>query len=195
MLSFFFSKNIQKFLVFFFSAISIILVVMGISRIKKPEIVAETPQPTPIAPPTDTANALRVAGNSYQTPWGAAIASVTVKDGKVIAVEMPSIPPSPPSEYAVPFLVDQALKAGGANIQGVSGATYTSLAFKSSLESAIAKAATQGQTITPVTTSATTVAAPTAKPSVPRQYRDDDEDEGEEDGFEDDDDNEDEWDD
>ncbi|MCK9344533.1 MAG: FMN-binding protein [Candidatus Pacebacteria bacterium] len=173
----FLSKNIQKFLVFFFTAISLILVVMGVSRIKKPVVTAEVPQPAPQAP-VDTQGATTIAGDNYQTPWGSALASVTVKDGKVIAVKMPSIPPSPPSVYAEPFLVDQALKAGGANIQGVSGATYTSLAFKSSLESAIAKAAAQGQTITPnTTTSAQTAGA--VKPSVPRQYRDDDEGENE----------------
>ena len=195
MSSLFFSKNIQKFLVFFFTAISIILVVMGISRIKKPEVIAEAPKPTPPAP-VDTTSAFTIAGNSYQTPWGNAVASVTVKNGKVIAVEMPSVPPSPPSVYAEPFLVDQALKAGSANIQGVSGATYTSLAFKSSLESAIAKAGAQGQTITPTTptTGVSATSIPSAKPSVPRQYRDDD-DEGEEDEGFDDEDADNEWDD
>lgn len=169
----FLSKNIQRLLVFFFAAVSIMLVVMGVVRTKKPSDITPTPQPTPQSP-VDTTGSVTTTGDGYQTPWGSATASVTVKAGKIIAVSMPAIPPSPPSVYAEPYLVDQALKAGSSNIQGVSGATYTSIAFKSSLESAIAKAGTQGQTLLPSATP-TVTATPTAKPTVPRKYRDDDE--------------------
>lgn len=170
----FISKNIQKFLVYFFASVSIILVMMGVTRIKKPVTLAEAPQPVPPLP-IDTTGTSNFTGDSYQTPWGSAVASIVVKSGKVVAVEMPSVPPSPPSEYAVPYLIDQALKSGSANIQGVSGATYTSIAFKSSLESAIAKSSAHGQTITPNVPSPVTT--PTAKPVVPRSYRDDDDEE------------------
>ena len=170
----FLSKNIQKFLIFFFTTASVVLVIMGVSRIKKPVSTAEAPIPVPPSP-VDTTGATTITGSAYQTEWGNTVARVTVKDGKIIAVSMPSVPNSPPSAYAQPFLIDQALKAGSANIQGVSGATYTSIAFKSSLESAIAKASAEGQTITPNIVTADT--ASTAKPSVPRKYRDDDDDE------------------
>lgn len=169
----FFSKNIQKFLVFFFTVASLTLVVMGISRIKKPPSTAEAPSPAPSAP-VDTAGATTITGVAYQTEWGNTVARISVKNGKIIAVSIPSIPNSPPSLYAEPFLIDQALKAGSANIQGVSGATYTSIAFKSSLENAIAKASAQGQEVSPNIVPADTT--PTAKPSVPRKYRDDDDD-------------------
>lgn len=170
----FISKNLQKFLIFFFTATSIILVVIGVARVKKPSFLAEsTPPPTP-SPLGDITGATVIDGAGYQTPWGNAVASITVKDGKIVAVKMPSIPNSPPSVYAEPYLVDQALKAGGANIQGVSGATYTSIAFQASLENAIAAAKSQGQSITPNTDTA--VSTQTAKPSVPRKYRDDDDD-------------------
>lgn len=173
-----FSKNLEKFLVFFFSAVSLILLVMGITRIKKPSLVTETtPAPSPVAPQlADSSGTTVVEGNAFQTPWGNAIASITVKSGKIVAVTMPSVPNSPPSIYAEPYLIDQALKAGSANIQGVSGATYTSIAFKSSLESAISKANTQGQSVSG-NTGVTSVSAPVAKPSVPRKYRDDEESE------------------
>jgi hypothetical protein len=109
------------------------------------------------------------------------VASVSVANGKITAVSMPTIPNSPPSVYAEPYLVQQALAAGSANIQGVSGATYTSIAFKSSLESAIAKAnqaaAAEGQaTITANPVSTVSGATTTPAPSVPRKYRDDDDD-------------------
>jgi hypothetical protein len=90
---------------------------------------------------------------------------------------MPTIPNSPPSVYAEPYLVQQALSAGSANIQGVSSATYTSIAFKSSLESAIAKAnstaVSQGKA-TVVAAPASATVSPTSAPSVPRKYRHDD---------------------
>ena len=177
-----FTKNLQKFFVFFFTATSVVLVVMGVSRIKKSEKLLETYTPTPVSPlALDTTGSKIIRGNAIQTPWGNAVASITVKDGKIIGAAMPSIPDSPPSIYAVPILIDQAVKASSANIQGVSGATYTSIAFKTSLESAISKAGTQGEAI--VANISTAGSVNTAKPSVPRKYResedewDDDEDE------------------
>lgn len=176
-----FTKNLQKFLVFFFTAISIIIVVMGIARTKKSASVSTAPDQgttgTASQPPVDTTGALAFSGNPYQTPWGNATAEIKVKDGRVVAVSMPQVPNSPPSVYAEPYLVQQALALGTANIQGVSGATYTSLAFKSSLESALAQAKSQGQTIVGGTTTAGVTT--TAKPTVPRKYRDDDDEMGE----------------
>ncbi|HAS84586.1 MAG TPA: hypothetical protein DCS23_00720 [Candidatus Yonathbacteria bacterium] len=165
------SKILQKFFVIFFTAVSVVLVFAGITRIKKEGVLATATTPEGTAPlsPSVLSSATTITGKAYQTPWGNAVASITVKDGKIIATNMPSIPDSPPSVYAEPFLVEQALRAGSANIQGVSGATYTSIAFKSSLESAIAKANTEGQSITANIGSAITTS--TAKPAVPKKYR------------------------
>lgn len=187
-----FQKNLQRFFIFFFTAASVGIIFVGINRAKKVPMLGEVPTPTPepasTAPTTNqvagtttgsSAGAvLAFTGKTYQTPYGNASAAIQVKDGKLIAVTMPKVPNSPPSIYAEPYLIDQALKAGSANIQGVSGATYTSLAFKSSLESALAQAKTQGQTVTKTSagTSVTTTGANTSSPlpSVPRQYRGDD---------------------
>jgi uncharacterized protein with FMN-binding domain len=43
------------------------------------------------------------------------------------------------SQYALPTLISQTMKAQSAKIDGVSGATYTSQAFYSSLVSALKK--------------------------------------------------------
>jgi len=175
-----FTKNLEKFLIFFFTGVSVVLIVMGVARAKKPTSLAAAPAPTPTpAPQTSTLGATTITGSAYQTPWGSASASITVKGGQVVAVSMPSVPNSPPSIYAEPYLIDQALKAGSANIQGVSGATYTSIAFKSSLQSALAQATTQGQSVSPSTNTA--VVTPTAKPTVPQRYRDDDDDDDDDD--------------
>lgn len=165
-----FSKNIQKFLVLVFTAVSLVVIILGVSRSKKNDIITNTDTTPPTPTPIDTTGAKTFTGTSYQTPWGNAVASISVKNGKVIAATMPQVPNSPPSIFAKPYLIDQALRSGSANIQGVSGATFTSMAFKSSLENALLQAQTQGETIT----GGTGIATSTAKPIVPRKYRDDD---------------------
>jgi len=180
-----FKKNLQRFFIFFFSALSVGIIIVGVNRAKKVPTLGEVPTPptpapdqgVPGTPGTIVAGAtVSITGKTYQTPYGNVTAAIQVKDGKVVGVTMPQVPNSPPSIYAEPYLVDQALKAGGANIQGVSGATYTSLAFKSSLESAIAQAKTQGQTVTASTATGASTVTSSPKPSVPRQYRGDDDD-------------------
>ena len=42
-------------------------------------------------------------------------------------------------QQSIPLLEEQALKAQSANIQGVSGASYTSAGFQRSLQSALGK--------------------------------------------------------
>ena len=205
-----FQKNLQKFFIFFFTAASVGIVAIGINRAKNAKGINYTPTPAPGQPTaaqdntstgvttTTTGTApsvlgttqattgavLAYTGSTYQTPYGNVSAAIKVKDGKVVAVTMPQLPDSPPSLYAQPYLIDQALKAGSANIQGVSGATYTSLAFKASLESAIAAAQKQGQQVTAQapagSQSGTSVSGspsssfPTPAPSVPRRYTEDD---------------------
>lgn len=198
-----FQKNLQRFFIFFFTAASIGIITLGINRIKKAPLISEVPTPEPTPTPansdqtstgttpassTNTTAVLSYTGKTYQTSYGNVSAAIQIKGGQVIAVTMPKVPNSPPSIYAQPYLIDQALKAGGANIQGVSGATYTSLAFKSSLESAIAQAQTQGQTVKAATSVTGTSAAgvantTTPKPSVPRTYRGDDDEDEDEDWF------------
>lgn len=95
---------------------------------------------TTLAPPASTTTASGSAtGQTYRTPWGPVTVSVTMDNDQITDIKLVDLPNSPPSIYAEPILVDQALQAGSADIQGVSGATYTSLAFAQSLESAIAQ--------------------------------------------------------
>ncbi len=101
---------------------------------------APTPTPTPAKQPTPTsATTQQYTGDSYRTPWGNVTVSITATNKKVTAIDTPSYPHSGPSVYAREELISQAIASGSANIQGVSGATYTSLAFAKSLESALAK--------------------------------------------------------
>ena len=187
-----FQKILKKFFLYSFTGISVGIVVLGINRAKQTDALAANPpadqetskKPLSRLPSKNLVLGQSVTaklgvsgqftGNAYKTPWGNAAASITVKNGKITAVTMPQVPNSPPSTYAEPYLVDQALRRGNANIQGVSGATYTSLAFKSSLESALVKASTQG-TVTTSSVNTPTSAKKITSPSYPRRYRDDDE--------------------
>lgn len=177
-----FSKNIQKFLILTFTAVSLVVIIIGVNRTKKTDVATDTDSTPPTPVPVDTTGAKTFTGTPYQTPWGNAVATISVKNGKVVAATMPQVPNSPPSIFAEPYLIDQALHAGSADIQGVSGATFTSMAFKSSLENALLQAQTQGETIT----GGTGVATSTAKPIVPRKYRDDDDGEDDDDADDDD---------
>lgn len=163
-----FKQNLQKFFVYFFTGVSVIIVVLGISRVKKGDQLATAPElansrPDAASSPDQGANAgfsqsgTRLAvrgatqtafnGRAYQTPWGNLAVAIQVKDGKVTAVSIPTLPDSPPSQQAKAYLIEQAIRSGGANIQGVSGATITSMAFKASLESALSQAANASSAI------------------------------------------------
>lgn len=99
--------------------------------------VTNTPRNTTTTPKPTSAS---YDGTVYETPFGPVGVTITVTNKKIVSVSTPTYPDSPPSQYAHDDLVSQALAANSANIQGVSGATYTSLAFSKSLESAISKA-------------------------------------------------------
>jgi uncharacterized protein with FMN-binding domain len=86
-----------------------------------------------------------VAGDVVQTIYGPIQVTITVKSGKITAVNVPTYPNGSGRDmeinsYALPQLVQETLSANSAKIDGVSGATYTSQGYVSSLQSAIDKA-------------------------------------------------------
>jgi uncharacterized protein with FMN-binding domain len=79
-----------------------------------------------------------VAANQY----GNVQLKVTIKNGKITAVQALTIPLNDPKSaqinaYAEPILQQSALTAQSANIDTVSGATYTSDSYKTALQSAL----------------------------------------------------------
>lgn len=176
-----FQKNLQRFFVYFFTGVSVIIVALGISRIKKGEPIATGIAPGKLGGSSSLSNlsngkiAVRgiaqtaFTGKTYQTPWGNLATAIQVKDGKVVAVSIPTLPDSPPSQQAKAYLIEQAIRSGGANIQGVSGATITSLAFKASLESALSQAANSASSVAvePSNTAVDTTASTPTSASTP----------------------------
>jgi uncharacterized protein with FMN-binding domain len=97
---------------------------------------------TTTAPPSTTRTA---TGESVNYHYGVLSVTVTVKGSTITDVGIASLDDggSPRSqsidEQAIPLLEQQAIEAQSANIQGVSGASYTSQGFAQSLQSALSQ--------------------------------------------------------
>ena len=91
-----------------------------------------------------TSAAKTVTGDAAETRYGPVQVQITVKNGKVTAVTATEYPAGEPRDqqinaYAIPALNQEALQAGNANINLISGATYTSNGYIASLQSALSK--------------------------------------------------------
>ncbi|WP_078496107.1 FMN-binding protein [Streptomyces sp. LaPpAH-108] len=85
-----------------------------------------------------------VTGKAAQTPYGAVQVRITVSGKKITRAEAVQAPKGGESDQktalAVPKLNQAAVAAGNADIDSVSGATYTSTGYKKSLQSALDQA-------------------------------------------------------
>jgi uncharacterized protein with FMN-binding domain len=84
-------------------------------------------------------------GDAVDTRWGPVQVEITVERGKVTAARTMQVPANNPrdveiNDYAVPVLNQEAVQAGSAGIDAVSGATVTSEGYIASLQSALDKA-------------------------------------------------------
>lgn len=111
-----------------------------------PTTVAPTPNPTPTAA---VATEVAYVGESVSTRWGPVQVEGTVVDGQLVEVVAIQIPDGDRrstaiSESAEPKLRSVALASQSAEVDTVSGATYTSRAYSESLQSVIDQAAVDG---------------------------------------------------
>ena len=109
---------------------------------------ATTTAPPATAPTTTTTTpaASRTAtGDQVNYSWGVLSVSVTATGSKITKVGIGTLDDggNPRSQsidqQSIPILEQQAMQAQSANIQGVSGASYTSAGFQQSLQSALSK--------------------------------------------------------
>ncbi|MEU8468571.1 FMN-binding protein [Streptomyces sp. NPDC029006] len=93
---------------------------------------------------TGSAQARTVTGKAAQTQYGAVQVRITVAGGKITKAEAVQAPKGGLSDQktqlAVPRLNQEAVTAGTAHIDTVSGATYTSEGYRTSLQSALDQA-------------------------------------------------------
>jgi uncharacterized protein with FMN-binding domain len=100
---------------------------------------------TPAKTATSTASGARTAtGAAVDTQYGAAQVRVTVKGGKITDIEALQLQSNDPrsqqiSSNAAPILKQEALSKQSADIDAVSGASFTSASYTQSLQSALDK--------------------------------------------------------
>jgi uncharacterized protein with FMN-binding domain len=92
-----------------------------------------------------SAGTTTVTGSAAQTRWGPVQVRLTVSGGKVTAVDVVEYPDGNGRDQeinaqALPILVEETLSAQSAKIDMVSGATYTSEGYLTSLQSALDQA-------------------------------------------------------
>lgn len=84
------------------------------------------------------------SGDAVDTQYGSAQVRVTVKNGKIVTVEALQLQSNDPhsqqiSSSAAPVLQQEVLAKQSADVDAVSGATYTSASYTQSLQSALDK--------------------------------------------------------
>jgi uncharacterized protein with FMN-binding domain len=99
-----------------------------------------TQQAAPVA-----ATIKRSVGASVSNPYGNVQVKVTIKGGRLTRVTFLDLPYGDPtsqsiSDQVAPILAQQAISAQSAQVSGVAGASFTSEAYRQSLQSALDKA-------------------------------------------------------
>jgi uncharacterized protein with FMN-binding domain len=103
----------------------------------------KTATPTPTPTPTVKSTSGTFTGPVVNVSYGNVQVEITVVDGKITdaqALQAPSGRSDRYSKFALPILKKQTLAAQSTNIQGASGASYTTYGWRKSLQGAMAKA-------------------------------------------------------
>lgn len=101
--------------------------------------------PTQAATLVGTAKAKTYRGTSVATPFGPVQVEVTVANKKITKATVVTYPnmdrkSAQINSYAVPALEQQAVAMQSANVDGISGASWTVYGFKTSLQAALVRA-------------------------------------------------------
>jgi uncharacterized protein with FMN-binding domain len=116
------------------------------SASQTPTPVKTTAAPAPVkatAAPAPVTKSGTFTGPSIDVKYGFVQVKITVVDGRItdaVAVKAPSGRNDRYTNMAVPILKKQTLAAQSANIQGASGASYTSYGWYTSLQGALNQA-------------------------------------------------------
>ena len=95
---------------------------------------------------SETTGGRTVTGPRVDTRWGPVQVVITLQDQQLVDISALQLPTGGRSgqisRFAEPILRSEALQAQGADIDGVSGATFTSVAYERSLQAALDSAGT-----------------------------------------------------
>jgi uncharacterized protein with FMN-binding domain len=123
---------------------------LGFHAHKPERAVAVAPRATPTATATASSSKTQsVTSDAVPTQYGDVQLQVTVSGGKITKIEPLALPSSDPKSYAIssyaePLLRESALRKQSADIDMVSGATFTSEGYQAALQSALDKAGLHG---------------------------------------------------
>jgi uncharacterized protein with FMN-binding domain len=117
----------------------------GTNQVAPAATATATTTPATTAPATNSKTSINgtFTGPSINVNYGNVQVKITVVNGRItdaVAVKAPSGKNDRYTNMAVPILKAQTLKAQSANIQGASGASYTSYGWYTSLQGALAQA-------------------------------------------------------
>jgi uncharacterized protein with FMN-binding domain len=125
--------------------------------------IGATTTPTPETTATPTNDGLYQNGDytgdsDAASHWGQVQVQAVIENGALTNIKILDYPASTRlsvriSQIALPYLMDEAIKAQSATVDIISGATFTSEAFMQSLQSALDQAANGAATSTPTLTS------------------------------------------
>ncbi|HEV2373815.1 MAG TPA: FMN-binding protein [Streptosporangiaceae bacterium] len=112
-----------------------------------PAVPAAGPSPAtapPAGPAAPTGPARTATGVMEQYGYGELSAAITVRGGQITNVSVPVLRTAEPysqqlADQVIPMLKSEVLAAHSAHINAISGATYTSLAYQDSIQSALDK--------------------------------------------------------
>ena len=112
------------------------------AAVSTPKATPAAPAPAPAATtaaPAPAATSTTKTGSAINYRYGTVQVSVTKANGKITAVNLLQQGATGGRQGAFPYLVQYAIQANGTSFGNLGGATYTTDAFKQSLESALAK--------------------------------------------------------
>jgi uncharacterized protein with FMN-binding domain len=92
---------------------------------------------SPTSPTTNPNGTKSATGNAIDYRYGTVQLKVTKTGGKIDTIDLVQAGATAGREQAFSMLVDAAVKANGTGFGNVSGATYTTDAFKQALDSAL----------------------------------------------------------
>ncbi|MGW5769851.1 FMN-binding protein [Streptomyces longwoodensis] len=137
------SRPLRRVVLASAGTVSAFVLLLSLKPHDLPEVTAApAPAPSSSASASGASGTRTVTGESVQTRWGPVQVRVTVADGKLTDVTAVAYPQDNPRDqqinsYALPELRSEALRAQSADIDTVSGATYTSDGYRESLQSAL----------------------------------------------------------
>jgi uncharacterized protein with FMN-binding domain len=112
------------------------------AAVSTPKATSAAPAPAPAATtaaPAPAATGTTKTGSAINYRYGTVQVSVTKANGKITAVNLLQQGATGGRQSAFSYLVEYAIQANGTSFGNLGGATYTTDAFKQSLESALAK--------------------------------------------------------